>query len=66
MSEYEGIPMVMQWQIKRLKVLQKETVTMTTNKSIDAKPAPFDAAAGATGLLDNVLARDKGRYCVRS
>jgi hypothetical protein len=28
--------------------------------------APFDAAAGATGLLDNVLARDKGRYCVRS
>jgi hypothetical protein len=28
--------------------------------------APFDPAAGATGLLDNVLARDKGRYCVRS
>jgi hypothetical protein len=27
---------------------------------------PFDPAAGATGLLDNVLARDKGRYCVRS
>jgi hypothetical protein len=26
----------------------------------------FDAGAGATGLLDNVLARDKGRYCVRS
>ena len=28
--------------------------------------APFDAAVGATGLLDNVLARDKSRYCVRS
>ena len=28
--------------------------------------APFDPAAGATGLLDNVLARDKSRYCVRS
>ena len=187
MSEPEGIPQAMQWAIKRLKVLQKETVTMTPNKSIDAKPgqtiivdlpynskvdlssfswffdgstthngasvatgpagyvqtrffprnsasviqkftvkinggikidipdynflynllhdytqgadalgrrqaggenadpsnklylltgdiqerrgysvAPFDAAAGATGLFDNVLARDKGRYCVRS
>jgi hypothetical protein len=28
--------------------------------------APFDPAAGATKLLDNVLARDKGRYCIRS
>ena len=28
--------------------------------------APFDPAAGATGPNDNVLARDKGRYCVRS
>ena len=34
----EGIPQAMQWAIKRLKVLQKETVTMTPNKSIDAKP----------------------------
>jgi hypothetical protein len=38
MSESEGIPQAMQWAIKRLKVLQKETVTMTPNKSIDAKP----------------------------
>jgi hypothetical protein len=28
----------MQWNIKRLKVLQKETVTMTPNKNIDVKP----------------------------
>lgn len=34
----EGIPMAMQWQIKRLKVLQKETVTMTPNKTTDVKP----------------------------
>ena len=34
----EGIPLAMQWAIKRLKVLQKETITMTPNKSIDAKP----------------------------
>ena len=34
MSE-EGIPNAMQWQIKRLKVLQKETVTMTPNKTTD-------------------------------
>ncbi len=34
----EGIPQAMQWAIKRLKVLQKETVTMTPNKRIDAKP----------------------------
>ena len=37
MSE-EGIPNAMQWQIKRLKVLQKETVTMTPNKTTDVKP----------------------------
>ena len=34
----EGIPQAMQWAIKRLKVLQKEIVTMTPNKSTDAKP----------------------------
>ena len=34
----EGIPNAMQWQIKRLKVLQKETVTMTPNKTTDVKP----------------------------
>ena len=34
----EGIPQAMQWAIKRLKVLQKETVTMTPNKSQDVKP----------------------------
>jgi len=182
----DGIPLAMQWEIKRLKVLQKETVTMTPNKTQDVKPgqtiivdlpynskidlstfswfydgstthagsngrgpagyvqsrffprnsasviqkftvkvnggikvdipdynfvynmlhdysqgadalkrrqtggensdpsnklyittgdiverrgyslAPFDAAAAATGLTDNVLARDKGKYCVRS
>ena len=38
MSESEGIPNAMQWQIKRLKVLQKETVTMTPNKTTDVKP----------------------------
>jgi len=38
MSESEGIPNAMQWQIKRLKVLQKETVTMTPNKTTDIKP----------------------------
>ena len=38
MSESEGIPQAMQWQIKRLKVLQKETVTMTPNKTTDVKP----------------------------
>ena len=37
MSE-QGIPDAMQWQIKRLKVLQKETVTMTPNKTQDVKP----------------------------
>ena len=34
----EGIPNAMQWQIKRLKVLQKETVTMTPNKTTDVRP----------------------------
>ena len=34
----QGIPNAMQWNIKRLKVLQKETVTMTPNKNIDVKP----------------------------
>ena len=34
----DGIPLAMQWEIKRLKVLQKETVTMTPNKTQDVKP----------------------------
>ena len=34
----EGIPNAMQWQIKRLKVLQKENITMTPNKTTDVKP----------------------------
>ena len=34
----EGIPIAMQWQIKRLNVLQKETITMTPNKTHDVKP----------------------------
>ena len=38
MSDLSGIPDAMQWQIKRLKVLQKETVTMTPNKTQDVKP----------------------------
>ena len=38
MSDQSGIPDAMQWQIKRLKVLQKETVTMTPNKTQDVKP----------------------------
>jgi hypothetical protein len=38
MSESEGIPQAMQWQIKRLKVLQKETIPMTPNKNLDVKP----------------------------
>ena len=33
----DGIPLAMQWEIKRLKVLQKEIVTMTPNKSQDVK-----------------------------
>ena len=33
-----GIPAAMEWVIKRLKVLQKETVTMTPNKTQDVKP----------------------------
>jgi len=37
MSE-QGIPDAMQWQIKRLKVLQKETITMTRNKTTDLNP----------------------------
>ena len=38
MSEQSGIPAAMQWEIKRLKVLHKETVTMTPNKTQDVKP----------------------------
>ena len=37
MSDMSGIPAAMQWEIKRLKVLQKETVTMTPNKTQDVK-----------------------------
>jgi hypothetical protein len=33
-----GIPLAMQWEIKRSKVLQQETVTMTPNKTQDVKP----------------------------
>ncbi len=35
MSDQFGIPAAMQREIKRLKVLQKETVTMTPNKTQD-------------------------------
>ena len=38
MSDQSGIPAAMQWEIKRLKVLQIETVTMTPNKTQDVKP----------------------------
>jgi hypothetical protein len=38
MSDQSGIPAAMQWEIKRLKVLQKETVTMTPHKTQDVKP----------------------------
>jgi hypothetical protein len=38
MSDLSRIPAVMQWEIKRSKVLQKETVTMTTYKTQDVKP----------------------------
>ncbi len=41
MSDMFGIPLAMQWEInliKRLKILQKETVTMTPNKTQDVKP----------------------------
>jgi hypothetical protein len=38
MSDMSGIPIAMQWELKRLKVLQKETVTMTPNKTQDVKP----------------------------
>jgi hypothetical protein len=38
MSDMSGVPAAMQWEIKRLKVLQKETVTMTPNKTQDVKP----------------------------
>ena len=34
----QGIPNAMQWNIKRLKVLQKETISMTPNKTQDVKP----------------------------
>jgi hypothetical protein len=34
----DAIPLAMQWEIKRVKVLQKETVTMTPNKTHDVKP----------------------------
>ena len=33
-----GIPAAMEWVIQRLKVLQKETVTMIPNKTQDVKP----------------------------
>ena len=32
------IPLAMQWEIKRSKVLQQETVTMTPNKTQDVNP----------------------------
>jgi hypothetical protein len=38
MSDMSGIPAAMQWDIKRLKVLQKETIKMTPNKTQDVKP----------------------------
>ena len=38
MSDMSGIPAAMQWEIKRLKVLQKETISMTPNKTQDVKP----------------------------
>ena len=38
MSDMSGIPAAMQWEARRLKVLQKETVTMTPNKTQDVKP----------------------------
>ena len=37
-ADKTGIPMAMQWEIKRIKVLQKETITMTPNKTQDVKP----------------------------
>jgi hypothetical protein len=38
MSDQSGIPAAMQWEIKRIKVLQKETISMTPNKTQDVKP----------------------------
>ncbi len=38
MSDQSGIPLAMQWETKRLKVLHKETVTVTPNKTQDVKP----------------------------
>jgi hypothetical protein len=38
MSDQPGIPANMQLEIKRLKDLQKETFTMTPNKTQDVKP----------------------------
>ena len=38
MSDETGIPNAMQWQIKRLKILQKETISMTPNRQQDCKP----------------------------
>ena len=39
MSDFTtGIPDAMKWQIKRLKILQKETISMTPNRQIDCKP----------------------------
>ena len=38
MSEPVTIPIAMQWNIKRLNVLQKEVVTMTPNKTHDVRP----------------------------
>ena len=36
-ADKTGIPMSMQWEIKRIKVLQKETITMTPNKTQDVR-----------------------------
>ena len=38
MNETSGIPEAMQFTIKRLKVLQKETISITPNKTTDVKP----------------------------
>ena len=39
MSDFTtGVPDAMKWQIKRLKILQKETISMTPNRQIDCKP----------------------------
>jgi hypothetical protein len=45
MSDETGIPNAMQWQLKRLKILQKETISMTPNRQQDCK-------AGQTIIVD--------------